>query len=83
MNKKTIQVMWIKSIITIIWLFSWLSTVAYAATWEVSLSDLKNSAIFWTEFSILNSFTHWTWISLHLSLEQCNSFILNVIIIFL
>ena len=56
MNKKTIQVMWIKSIITIIWLFSWLFTVAYAATWEVSLSDLKNSVMLTNdENSLINA----------------------------
>ena len=56
MNKKTIQVMWIKSIITIIWLFSWLSTVAYAATWEVSLSELKNSVMLTNdENSLINA----------------------------
>ena len=56
MNKKTIQTMWIKSIITIIWLFSWLSTVVYAVTWEVSLSDLKNSVMLTNdENSLINA----------------------------
>ena len=45
MNKKSIQVMWIKSIILIIWLVSFLSPFVYAATWEVNFSDLKNSVM--------------------------------------
>ncbi len=45
MNKKSIQTVWIKSIIATIWLVSFLSPFAYAATWEVNFSDLKNSVM--------------------------------------
>ena len=44
MNKKSIQVIWIRSIIMTIWLFSCLSPFAYA-TWEVSLANLKDSVM--------------------------------------
>ena len=42
MNKKIIHTIWIKSIIITIWLFSSLSPFVYA-TWEVSLSEIKDS----------------------------------------
>ena len=48
MNKKTIKFIWIRSIITVFWLFSLLSPVAHA-TWEVSLSNIKNSVMLTTE----------------------------------
>lgn len=48
MNKKSIQSMWIKSIITIIWLFSWLSSFV-CATWETSLVNLKESVMLTTD----------------------------------
>ncbi len=55
MNKKTIKSMWIKTIITIIWLFSWLSSFAWA-TWEVSLANLKESVMLSSdENSLINS----------------------------
>ena len=52
MNRKIIQILWIKSIIAIIWLFSSLSTFAYA-TWEVSIVDLKNSVMLTTDDNAL------------------------------
>ena len=55
MNKKSIQTLWIKSIITVIWLFSWLSPFVYA-TWEVSLSNLKESVMLSSdENSLINA----------------------------
>ena len=44
MNKKSIQKIWIKSIIAAIWLFSCLSPFVHA-TWEVSLANLKDSVM--------------------------------------
>ena len=44
MNKKSIQKIWIKSIIAAIWLFSCLSPFVHA-TWEVSLTNLKDSVM--------------------------------------
>ena len=44
MNKKAIQNLWVKSIITIIWFFSCLSPIVHA-TWEVSLGNLKDSVM--------------------------------------
>ena len=44
MNKKTIKTLWIKSIITIIWLVSPLTPFVYA-TWETSLANLKDSVM--------------------------------------
>ncbi len=52
MNRKIIQILWIKSIIAIIWLFSSLSSFAYA-TWEVSIVDLKNSVMLTTDDNAL------------------------------
>ncbi len=48
MDKKSIQTMWIKSIITVIWLFSCLSPLVHA-TWEVSLANIKDSVMLTTE----------------------------------
>jgi len=48
MNKKAIQNLWVKSIITVIWLFSCLSPIVHA-TWEVSLANLKDSVMLTTD----------------------------------
>ena len=45
MDNKLIQTIWVKSIITVIWLFSFLNPFVYAAEWEVSLADLKDSVM--------------------------------------
>ena len=45
MYNKLIQTIWVKSIITVIWLFSFLNPFVYAAEWEVSLADLKDSVM--------------------------------------
>lgn len=45
MDNKLIQTIWVKSIITVIWFFSFLNPFVYAAEWEVSLADLKNSVM--------------------------------------
>ena len=42
MNKKIIQSLWTKLIITVIWLFSCMSPFVYA-TWEVSLAEFKDT----------------------------------------
>ena len=47
MNKKTIKLLWMKSIITIIWLFSSLTPLVYATweTWEVNFASLRNTVM--------------------------------------
>ena len=45
MDNKLIQTIWVKSIITVIWFFSFLNPFVYAAEWEVSLADLKDSVM--------------------------------------
>ena len=48
MNKRIIKSLWIKTLISIIWLFSWLSSFVYA-TWETSLASLKESVMLTTD----------------------------------
>ena len=56
MTKKTVKSVWMKSIITVIWLFSSLSPLVYAATWEVNLTELRNSVMLSRdENSLINS----------------------------
>ena len=47
MDKKTIKLLWMKSIITIIWLFSSLTPLVYATweTWEVNFTSLRNTVM--------------------------------------
>lgn len=55
MNKKTIQALWIRSMVTAFWFFSLLSPVVYA-TWEVSLSNLKETVMLSSdENSLINA----------------------------
>lgn len=55
MNKTIIKSIWIKSIIMVIRLFSWLSSFV-CATWETSLSSLKESVMLTTDDnSMINS----------------------------
>ena len=55
MYKNTIQTLWIKSTAIIIWLFSFLTPFVHA-TWEVSLSNLKESVMLTSEDnSLINS----------------------------
>ena len=52
MNKKLIQNWWVKSIITVIWLFSSFSSLVYA-TGEVSLSEIKDTVMLTTDENAL------------------------------
>ena len=52
MNKKLIQNLWVKSIITVIWLFSSFSSLVYA-TGEVSLSEIKDTVMLTTDENAL------------------------------
>lgn len=52
MNRKIVQILWVKSIIAIIWLFSSLSSFV-CATWEVNIVDLKNSVMLTTDDNAL------------------------------
>lgn len=55
MNKRLIKTKWIRSIITIFWLIFCLSTSVYA-TWEVSLSNLKETVMLSSdENSLINA----------------------------
>lgn len=55
MNKRLIKTTWIRSIITIFWLIFCLSTSVYA-TWEVSLSNLKETVMLSSdENSLINA----------------------------
>ena len=55
MNKRLIKTTWIKSIITAVWLIFCLSTSVYA-TWEVSLSNLKETVMLSSdENSLINA----------------------------
>jgi len=55
MNKKTLKTLWMGSIITVIWLFSWISPIVYAG-WETSLAKLKDSAMLSTnDNSLINA----------------------------
>ena len=55
MNKKTVKVMWINSIVALVWFVSFLSPFVYA-TWEVDLADLKDSVMLSSdENSLINS----------------------------
>ena len=48
MDKKIIKSLWIKTLISIIWIFSCLSSFVYA-TWETSLASLKESVMLTTD----------------------------------
>ena len=48
MNNKIVQTLWIKFIVTIIWFFPFLTPFVHA-TWEVSLSSLKDSVMLSTD----------------------------------
>ena len=55
MNKKLMKTTWIRSIITVFWLIFCLSTSVYA-TWEVSLSNLKETVMLSSdENSLINA----------------------------
>ena len=48
MDKKIIKSLWIKTLISIIWIFSCLSSCVYS-TWETSLASLKESVMLTTD----------------------------------
>ena len=52
MNKNTLQLVWIKSFIVLVWFFSFLFSMVYA-TWDVDFSSLKDSVMLSSDENLL------------------------------